>query len=287
MSGQVDDDDLPDVEQEARQMGWVPEDEFKGNKDHWIGAEEYVERGRKVMPILLSNNKRLQTQLKAQSDKLSALETALQASTRAMEKLEGHYTEANKRAVETARQNLINEMKQAREDNDVEGELAARDKLDELKKSTDDLSSKQKDPPKKEEPKSVLSDEFVSWQNDNPWFSGTSKEDKQKTKEVVRIAEDLREEGSELTGREFMEECVRILEKRNKPEPRTSKVEAAPNRRENGGGGSSGGGKTFADLPADAKAQCLEDAADFVGEGMRYKTLDEWKKRYVSIYFTE
>ena len=47
------------VEQEARTLGWVPAEEFKGDPNRWVDAETFVERGHTVMPILRKNNERL------------------------------------------------------------------------------------------------------------------------------------------------------------------------------------------------------------------------------------
>ena len=59
MSLENDDADGQDVEQEARLLGWVPQEEFRGNKDNWETAEAFVERGQHLMPIRRQNNVRL------------------------------------------------------------------------------------------------------------------------------------------------------------------------------------------------------------------------------------
>ena len=275
-----------DVEKEARSMGWVPEEEFKGNKDHWIDAEEFVERGRSVMPILLSNNKRLQKELSTRDAEIGKLSASLQSANKAIEKLEKHYTEANKRAVEIARNQLKEELRQAREDNDVDKELEITDQLAELRTRETEATPTAK---KEEETKPVqkYTPDFQSWVDRNPWFE----KDRKKTKLVNRIAEDLREEGNELVGSEFLDECVRIYEEQYGEEEEeeappvrrpSSKVETTPRRRS-----PSGGGKSYGDLPAEAKAQCAEDAEDLVGPDKRYKTMKDWQTAYARIYFAE
>lgn len=44
--------DPQEVEQEARKMGWVEEELWKGDPDKWRPAEEFVERGKNIVPIL-------------------------------------------------------------------------------------------------------------------------------------------------------------------------------------------------------------------------------------------
>lgn len=286
MSGDLEDDDLsqevdPAVEQEARSMGWLPEEEFKGNKDKWVSAEEYVERGKHIMPILLANNKRLTGQLSETTGKLSKVEQALANTNAALDKIEKHHAEAVKRAVETAKAELKQQIKDARADGDIDAEEEARERLSELNKSTE---SSQQVPEKKVVTKQDdgLTDDFKAWHKENAWFGDQDDPaNKKKTKEVTRLAEDIREEGSTLQGKAFMDHVLAEYEKKNAPDTRSSKVEGHSGR----GAPNGEGGKSFADLPADAKQACLADADTFVGEGKRHKNLDSWKKQYTKIYF--
>src|SRR5690349_19252632 len=47
-----------DFDKEAREMGWVPEAEFKGPKEKWKPAQNFVEDGEKILPIVRSQLKR-------------------------------------------------------------------------------------------------------------------------------------------------------------------------------------------------------------------------------------
>lgn len=286
----------PNVEKEARNLGWVPLEEFKGNADHWVDADEFVTRGNQLMPILRQNNKRLQKTLDKQNETINNLTAQLRNAETVMTKLEKHYSEANRRAVELAKVQLKEELKQAREDNDLDAELEIREKLDDIREREREIDT---DPQDKKQPKEQdkktpqgYSPEFLAWKEENPWFEGPSKEDKKKTKLITRIAEDLREEGTDLVGSEFLDECVRVYEEQygeqeeeeEKPTKRraASKVDA-PSNRNNGRSGAKG----WNDLPAAAKQACLEDQEEFVGPDKKYKTLDGWKKRYCEIYFAQ
>lgn len=274
----------PQIETEARNMGWLPKDQFKGNPDQWVDADEFVERGKHVMPLLLANNKRLQRELLTRDEKIATLAQQLNGATSAIEKIEKHYTEANKRAVENAKLQLKNELKEARANNDVDAEFEIRDKLDQLNAASDKAEEQSAATPTKapaDAPK--LSPEFVAWQARNEWFGV----DVKKTKAITRIGEDLRDEGNTLTGVEFLDECVRVLNEREAPAPKkseeapVSKVDA-PYR-----GGRSTGRKSFADLPSEAKQACREDAEDLVGKGKRFGTMKEWEDHYTNIYFSQ
>jgi len=45
----------PEIEAKAREIGWVPRDQWRGNPDVWRPADEYVRRGEEVLPIVRSN----------------------------------------------------------------------------------------------------------------------------------------------------------------------------------------------------------------------------------------
>jgi hypothetical protein len=275
---------VPDeVIAEAKSMGWVPQDKFRGNPDKWVDAAEFVERGEHLMPLLRANNKRLQQDLLTRDAKIDTLTQKLDGALAAVEKLDKHYSEANKRAVEVAKNQLKAELKQAREDDDVDAEQRILGQLDTIREAERDAAKAPVDKKDTSQPsgkeRSDLSPEFTSWQQDNPWFG----QDKKKTKAVTRIAEDLRDEGSTLQGREFMDECVRVYEEQHTPEAgsHTSKVEGAHPRRPAGSTA-----KSFASLPAEAKRVCHEDAEDLVGPNKRYKSLEEWEKKYAEIYYS-
>jgi len=43
--------------------------------------------------------------------------------------------------------------------------------------------------------------------------------------------------------------------------------------------------KSYAALPAEAKAACDAEVNRFVGPGKKYQTADAWRARYAEIYF--
>lgn len=266
---------------EAKSMGWSPKENFRGNAEKWVDADEFVERGKNLMPLLRANNERLQKELLTRDAKIDTLTQKLEGATVAIQKLEHHYTEANKQAVQVAKNQLKAELKEARESNDVDAEQQILGQLDTIREAerTAAAQPEKKDPPNQPvENKSDLSPEFKQWHADNPWFGP----DKKKTKEVSRIAEDLRDEGTTLVGRDFMDECVRIYEEKNGTPPADdlppNKVEGAAPRR------SGTATKGFASLPQAAKEACWADAEDLVGPNKRYKTMAEWEKKYAEIY---
>ena len=76
------------TEQEARNLGWVPQEEFRGDPGKWVDAETFVERGHTIMPILKSNNKKLEEQLRSQA---AELEPAANTRCTEPERSAGHH----------------------------------------------------------------------------------------------------------------------------------------------------------------------------------------------------
>lgn len=62
----VEDVSQDDVEDRARMMGWKDPDEFKGDPDKALSAEEFLRRGEEELPILKENLRRLQREMQEQ-----------------------------------------------------------------------------------------------------------------------------------------------------------------------------------------------------------------------------
>lgn len=266
-------------EQEARNMGWKPKEEFSGNPDNWVDAEEFLDRGRHVLPILNENNKRLQKELAARDNQISQLQSAVQESQSSIKALQAHYNESTKRAVELAKKEVIAQLKAAKEGGDVETEVALTEQLQDLRDAERAAATAATSDDKPvDQPAQPLDPAFIAWQQDNPWFNT----DLQKTQAILAIANGLRAAGNKQVGRPFMDACVKILDRNGEfEEPRAvSKVE--------GGGVSSSrtpGAKSFASLPAEAKAACRADARHLVGPNKAFKKMEDWEAEYARTYY--
>ena len=264
------------VEQEARALGWVPKEEFRGEEDRWIDADTFVERGKHIMPILQKNNEKLQQQLREESTKREKLEAAVKASQESLAAMEEHFSAATKRQVEKARADLLTELKAAKASGDVDAEVQITDELSQMNIAA--AATKVESP--KVETKSVAPTEDLpevkAFKAANSWY-GT---DLKKTVQFNRIAEDLRLDGNTLTGQAFLDATMNKYNEANRPTE--SKVESGGGRQS---GGSTTKGSRFADLPPEAKQACRDDAKRLVGENRRFKTNAEWEQRYAEIYF--
>lgn len=277
----------PKLESEARAMGWVPEGEWRGKKEAWSDAATFVERGHTVLPIVNAENAKLRRQLDAARGETAKLAKLVEASQEAIAALEEVHTKETQRQVEKARKDLIAEIKDAKKDGDVDREVDAQaelTRLDAAREAAEDPPKK----PRKDEPADrqiELPPAVAAWVNANPWFGPEGKEgvDTRKTLLAQAIAMEIRADDPKrtLTDKQFYDKVDEELERRVGGGGREDKVAGTSN------GGRKSSGKTFADLPADAKAACLADKDRLVGDGRAHKTLKSWQDKYAEIYFKE
>lgn len=274
---------------EAREMGWTPQDKFKGDPEKWVDADEFVRRGEHLMPILRKTNNRLKGELASRDREIDKLREQTENMQATLDRLDSHYSAANKRAAEGAIAGLKAQLKQAREDQDIDKETELLDQIglaqNEVRRITEEeTKSKEKKPEgnKDNSNNTRVDPEMQAWQKENPWFG----EDKKRTRQFNLIATDLREELNDsdnpdkYTPVEFLEKCSELWDAHYGESGATGKTDSS-SRAANG---NRSGDKGWNSLPKEAKEACLADQETLVGEGKRYKTLDDWKKEYARIY---
>lgn len=281
-----------EVEAEAREMGWRPKDEFKGADDKWVDAATFVEKGKHVLPIIKETANRLREENRTLQAKQGELTEALADSQKAIKALEKYHQEDVKQKVEKARTDLKAQLVAAKKSGDVEAEVEITDQLTTLNAA--DAAAGERDtaaaaagsntqkPSKKDYTQDPV---YKDWVRDNPWFT----EDPIKAGIAYQVSANLRADGETVEGRAFLD---KITEGVNKELTRLSGGRSAPRKVEGGkggagGNGSNGGGKTYADLPADAKAACRSYEQDLVGKNKKYATVAEWHKSYADQYFKD
>lgn len=274
----------PEVQTKAEKMGWIPPTRFRGDPETFIDAEEFIARGEQILPIVRSQNQKLQAEVEQLRGGYAKTQEALEKANKALEEINERHTVATQKAVEQAHKDLKGKLAAALE----AGDHAA---VAEITGTMVQLSAAQAEPAavkRVEEPPAsaaapAIPDDLKEWNKANPWY-GT---DRRKTALALGIAQELRDSGTTLVGVEFYEKVREGVEEVfGAGTPPASKVEGA--RGSGAGGGSPGrGGKSYASLPADARAACDADTKNFVGEGKRYKTVAEWQKRYAELYFED
>jgi hypothetical protein len=276
----------PELLREARDMGWKPKGQFRGDVEHWVDADEYVRRGKQFIPILQATNRKLEAQLVESRGTLTQLEQRLTAATEAIEALKEVNSEVNRRALARSRVEVTREIKKAREDGDVDAELEAQSQLREIDAAA--AEAEKKPTAKKDDKPAPASEQkidpaYLEWVADgNQWFE----DDPVKNGAAMGIAKKLRADpaNAKLLGRAFYdrigEEIEQIFGER-----REGKTDSGRGGGSGGGGGGKSTSRAYADLPADAKATCDRQAAKLVGNGRAFKTEADWRSFYTKQYF--
>jgi hypothetical protein len=225
------------IENAAKQSGWAPKDQWKGDPDEWIDAPEFILKA--VGEVLPSMRKSLQDSKAEVASLKKAVNTAVQGMSR-----------AEKRGYDAAVRDIQARLDNAAAAGDVQGVRDATDEMVELTKEVT-AAPKAADDPAEADP------EFEAWAEENPWWST----DKVMKAAAVAIANEVEEETGLTKGRRFYAEVTKRVkeafpakfENPNRARPGTVEAPGATLRKQ---------GKSFNDLPADAKAMCLEFEKD-------------------------
>lgn len=133
---------LPSLEDQARDMGWRPREEYEGDPNKWVDASIFVARA----PLF---------------DKIDELKRHNKTLERGIEALKQHQTKLS----EAAYRKAMNELKAEKQRAAAEGDL---EKLEEVRDQMQELRENQIAAP---EPATAQPPpEFVNWQNENKWY---------------------------------------------------------------------------------------------------------------------
>jgi len=285
----MSDGEQDDTEVQARALGWAPKEDWRGAEEKWVDAATFLDKGRKQMPILLENNRRMAGELQDMRGKVGQLQALVQAGMESMDELKKFHASDVERAVARERTRLKGELKAAREDGDTDRELEIHEEIADLAQLKNAGTTEKKpaanDPPQQQQ-QPVIDPDFIQWQQqpENAWFGV----DKRKTSLAVGIAEDLRTDPKHrhLKGYDFYEKVSEELDAYlGTPTRRADKVDGGRPSGNGGGGGGGNGKRSFATLPADAKAACASQGKKLVGPGRAFKTEAEWQAHYVEQYY--
>ena len=228
---------------EARNDGWRPLEEFKGDPKKWVSAEIFVQRGREINPILRKSNARLQAEI-------DSLKHTLADTNSSLQKVHEYNAKIEQRAYERAVINLRAERKQALVEQDMDTVAEIDDKLDELKenKPTPPVQAQEQIP-------AQVDPALSSWMAENRTWFNTENQDMVDHANGVGIR--LRRENPALMGVAFLDTIKQEVE-RAFPEKFGSKrgtPAAVEGSAAAGAGAPRGRGKGVTSLPADVQKQ--------------------------------
>lgn len=223
----------PTVEDRAREMGWRPKEEFKGDESRWVDADTFVKKGEEVLPIVNARAKKLE-------EANAAMKAELADMKRTFGEFKQYHSQTERRAYERAMRDLEERQAEAVEANDLKAVREITKEMNNLSKDvrTDD----QGDPYATPDHAKALS----QFEADNPWF----KSDPVMTAAANVIANQL--EAAGVRGADQLQEVAKRIraefphkfENERRKAPATVEGASPPRK----------GGKTWSDLPPEARA---------------------------------
>ncbi len=223
----------PAVEQDARDAGWVPMDEWRGPKEKWRPADQFLEFRNHVLPVVQREN----AQLRAKVAAIEARDAARQqADAQARQALQ--------------RENLRAELRAAREEGDW-------DKVDTITEKMFDLRVQQVAAPQAPKIDPEVQREFTDFAGKNDWLS----KDRELAVDFAIELKQIVESGAAQDIQTALSIAKRRVQRTNpdKFKPRT------PGRAMAESGGSSGlvsaGQKVWANLKPEFRIQADKDIA--------------------------
>jgi len=246
----------PEIIQEAIDTGWIPKDDFKGDKSKWRPPEEWVERGKTLIPII---NK----QLRGTQAQLATMKAELERNRKTTEKLLKMSETVGQREYERAKRELTQKQVAAVGEGDVATWQELEDQKEKLTKP---------EPIAPEPEPEITNPVFNTWHETNDWYL----KDPDLTDFANLHAQRINPDGKMDAGTLYteVEKKVKDLFPHKFSNPNRENLSPVDSPSQSGGEVKPTG-KSYADLPADARKQC----GIFIKDGI-FKTKEDYTKSY-------
>lgn len=241
------------AEDQARKMGWVPKEEFKGDESNWVSAEKFVERGENHIGLL-------KKKLENSDKKIAEMHETL--------KQFGDHHKKTLAAEQKRHEKMVKDLKKQQREAVELGDTNEYDRLEQEIADAEEMAPAEKEKASK---KDEIPNEVTQFIDRNPWFN--SDMELNAAAQAMHTALLSSQPGMSLDDnlKETEKRIQQMFpEKFGKKSRQPSPVEGATN-----GSGSGGKGSGYKDLPPEAKAACDR----FVSQGMMTKD------QYISEYY--
>jgi hypothetical protein len=236
-------------EAKARRQGWRPQDEYRGPADKWVDADAFLKRSDEELPVM-------RERLKKQDRDLADLKSTVT-------KFAEHHAKVEKIAYERAMAEVKKQRREALAIGDADGFEAAEERLQELKEVKPAATQK--------EAAKEISPDVQTWVQANPWFQSEPR----LAKYAEQVCGELQSEDPTRDLSDILKEVAKEVKARF-PEKFANAKRSAPPAVEGTGSVAAGkGSKSYANLPAEAKAACDK----FLKQGL-IKSKDDYLKYY-------
>lgn len=142
------------VESEARGMGWVPKDEYRGDEAKWVEAGEFIRRGELF-------------------EKINRQGSEVKELRKALDQLKAHHVSVKETAYKEALQALRNQKRDAFEDGDADKILQIEEKIEVVKDEQRQFEAQRASEAAKVAQEATSHPEFVAWTNRNTWYNSS------------------------------------------------------------------------------------------------------------------
>ena len=217
----------PAIVEKATKMGWTDKENFKGDPEKWRPAAEFVERGENMLPIMKSK-------LQRQDRKIADLEKSIKEFAE-------YHSKTEQRAYEKAMKELKEKQVEAVATADSESFAKIDKEIEELNKRV----------PAPKIDQTVAADPvYIEWASRNKWVE---------TDEVMLAYAEKKGEQlfktTTIRGKELLEAVEREV-KAKFPDKFVNPRRATAPAVEGAASAAKTSGKTYADMPKDARDSC-------------------------------
>jgi len=261
------------IEKKAMDMGWSPEEKFRGEPENFVDAKTFIERGEGYIPFLKKDLARIGGELKSSREEVAGLKGDIKALGEYHKKT----AEREHKRAEADFEKQITDLKsQLRE-------AAAEDDLVEFDKVETQIENLEKNKPEAPVVETTPVDtqpqgphpDFPAWLADNQWFN----EQPRLAAYATQVEREISTSNPGMVGRPLMDEITKEI-KRVFPEQFENPNRHNDNTVDTGGTPPAGGNNkkhTFANLPEDAKKEYARMAKK---TGWEWFTKDKYLEEY-------
>ncbi len=259
--------------EKAKQLHWVPKEEYTGDPAKWRDAEEFLEFGERVLPIVQENNKRLIADNAALKREIAEIRDKVAKFAKVHEQTE-------QMAYAKAIADLRVERKEALENGDYDRAEEVTEKIETTKAAS--VQEKQVEQQVATEAPAVVQKIYDEWAKENQWaVEGSDTYDLDMEAYARGIGDAMvKKQNISATGedfRPFLDKIAKKVKERFPEKFGNPARKAAASVEGDGGAGDSAPAskKTYTNLPKEAKESC-----DFLIATGTFANRDEYLKKY-------
>ena len=259
--------------EKAKQLHWVPKEDYTGDPAKWRDAEEFLEFGERVLPIVQENNKRLMADNIALKNEIAAIRAEVAKFAKVHEQTE-------KQAYAKAIEDLRVQRKEALAEGDYDRAEEVTEKIETTKAAA--VQEVKRAPPANEALIAEVQKVFDDWGKENQWAIEGSESYSLEMEAYAKGIGDamVKKQGLNASGenfRPFLEQVTKKVKERFPEKFGNQKRREAASVESDGGAGDAtpASKRTYANLPKEMKESC-----DFLIKTGTFKTREEYLAKY-------